>query len=226
MLESVTMRAYLHEDGNGEYARYRVPDLVPPAGIVCELVIVLESPHSDELRTGIPMSGSTGQAALQFLAPSGRPPEALGPFIASLHANGDFRVSIINSSPVPLQEKAFNGHQLRPDLSPSEWNLLKAIQASQKDDVADLSTTAEQEANQMLWPGLQSRFEHLTMTEDTKIFLAGIVVQRTWALLAKPPSQTTLAIPHPSNGWWTRTKRKEWIANLSELRKQFAITTP
>lgn len=220
------MQAYLHEDGNGSYARHRVPDLVPPDDVACELVFVLESPHIDELRTGIPLSGSTGKSALKFLNPNGQPPEALGPFVASLHARGDFRIAIINASPVPLQEKAFNGHRSPPNLGPSDWNLLKTIQASQKDDVSNLSTTAEQETNQMLQPGLQARLTRLTIAKNANIFLAGIFVQRTWALLTAPPLQTTLAIPHPSNGWWTRTRRKKWISNLSELRKQFSLTTP
>lgn len=219
------MHAYLHEDGNGDYAQYRVPDLVPPVGVACELVIVLESPHIDELRTGVPLSGSAGQSALKFLMPDGRPPEALGPFVASMHANGDFRVSILNSSPVPLQRKAFSRHRLPPDLTGSEWNVLEAIQTSRAEDPIDMASLEEQEANRMLQPGLQSRITRLTMTQSTKIFLAGIFVQRTWALLAEPPSQTTLAIPHPSNDWWTRTRRDEWITNLSVLAKQFVATT-
>lgn len=219
------MCEYLREDGNGHYARYRVPDLIPPDGVACELVIVLESPHIDELRTGIPVSGKAGQASLRFLAPAGRPSsELLGPFVASLHASEDFRVSIINSSPVPLQRNAFSQHPLPPELSDTDWDVLEAIQKSQAQDVANLSP-AEREANQILSRGLQSRFTRLSMTEEALIFLAGIFVQRTWALLSDPPSKTTLEIPHPSHSWWTRTKREECVTNLEVLKRRFEAAT-
>src|SRR6476646_2804493 len=47
---------YLSEDGSGMYARWHVPDLVPSNRAV-ELVFVFESPHVDELRTGLPVVG-------------------------------------------------------------------------------------------------------------------------------------------------------------------------
>jgi uracil-DNA glycosylase len=57
---------YLSEDGNGTYARWHVPDLVPTDSGV-ELVFVFESPHVDELSTGLPVVGAAGKSALRFL---------------------------------------------------------------------------------------------------------------------------------------------------------------
>jgi hypothetical protein len=57
---------YLSVDGNGTYARWHVPDLVPTDSGV-ELVFVFESPHVDELSTGLPVVGAAGKSALRFL---------------------------------------------------------------------------------------------------------------------------------------------------------------
>ncbi|WP_157002149.1 hypothetical protein [Agromyces laixinhei] len=218
----MTLPQYLQEDGSGSYSSYRVPDLTPPAGVATELLLVLESPHIDELRNGIPVSGGTGQAALKFLLPAGFPPEALGPFVATRHANNDFRIAILNVSPVPLQRKAFAGHRSPPKLAPDDWAVMAEIQKSQAKEVADLGSVGAQTANMLLAPGLQSRIGRMTLSPRALIFTAGTFVQRTWTLLLSPPSRSTLPIPHPSMGWWTRTERAEHILNLAELRTQFA----
>jgi hypothetical protein len=215
------LQRYLQEDGSGSYRRYRVPDLVPQAGAATELLIVLESPHIDELRTGVPASGGTGRAALKFLSPTGTRIEALGHLVASRQAEGDFRIAILNVSPVPLQNSAFAKHEAPHDLTIDDWRVIAEIQRSQASDIADLKSTRAQSVSQFFIQRLQSRISSLDLS-SAMIVIAGTFVQRTWPLILTPRAQSTLRIPHPSNGWWTRTERPEYIRNLAELKIRFA----
>jgi len=117
----VTLRQYLQESGTGSFKKYRVPDLLPERGYEVEVLLVVESPHIDELRTGLPLSGDAGRRALTFLLPSGRLPEALGPYLAGLHTTNNPRMGILNVCPVPLQSGAFARHRMPPDLPQSDW---------------------------------------------------------------------------------------------------------
>lgn len=72
----MSVKQYLEEGGGGAFAKFVVPDLVSLKSEVA-LLLILESPHIDELRTGTPLSGESGQAALRVLEAVGDPPEAL-----------------------------------------------------------------------------------------------------------------------------------------------------
>lgn len=220
--ELVTLQRYLREDGKGRFSQFYVPDLLGGSGDSIEILLVLESPHIDELRTGLPVAGDAGQRALAFLAPTGKPPEALGPYLAALHAAGDFRVGIMNVSPVPLQAGAFVRHRLPPNLSRSEWDLLEVVRSHRGSTIDALPTSEAKDANVVLLQGLQSRLAAVNLSLNATVFTAGSFVHRTWDSLPSPPKRAVLPIPHPSNGWWTRTKRRTYIDNLAELKAQFS----
>jgi hypothetical protein len=55
------LQQYIEEDGTGGFVSYCVRDLVPSNHEVLDLLLLLESPHIDELRTGIPLSGEAGK---------------------------------------------------------------------------------------------------------------------------------------------------------------------
>lgn len=230
------LRNYLQEDGTGPYSRYRVPDLVPPRGVKAELLMLLESPHLDELRNGIPLSGSAGRAASRFLFPACRTSTALGEFIKGRHARNDFRVAIVNVSPVPLQEKAFERSVSSPNLSGNDWAILSAIQQSNKRAVTDLPGSIEQDTNRLLLPGLRSRLAEIELTNSATLFLAGTFAERTWKDLGASSHSAHRSIPHPSwNGWEKATKstyktpaaerrRQVHARNLQELRVIFSAS--
>ncbi|WP_157421481.1 hypothetical protein [Agromyces sp. Leaf222] len=221
----MTLQQYLQEDGTGTFRNFRVPDLVPGSGDDIELLLVLESPHVDELRTGRPLAGDAGQRALAFLSPTGKPQAALGPYLALLHANSDFRIGIINVSPVPLQSAAFARHRLPPVLVQSDWELLEMVRSHRASTIANLPTRTARNANTILLPGLQARLDGVNLSSNATVFIAGNFVHRTWESLASPPKRVMLPIPHPSNGWWTRTKVQKNLDHLAELKSQFARLT-
>lgn len=187
---------------------------------------MLESPHVDELRTGLPLSGDAGQRALAFLLPSGRPPEALGPYLAGLHATNNPRIGIVNACPVPLQSGAFARHRMPPDLPQSDWELLEEVRSHRASAIAGLPSSTAMDANTMLLPGLESRLAAIALSPDAMVFIAGNFVHRTWESLASPSKLVVVPIPHPSNGWWTRTRRQQYIDNLGTLKSRFTSLTP
>lgn len=216
---------YLQEDGKGPYWRFRVPDLIPASGQPVDLLLVVESPHRDELRTGLPLAGDAGQRALAYLSPVGSPPEALGPWVATKHAAHDFRVGIMNVSPVPLQGKAFSGHRSPPRITAADWELLELVRSHRASTIASLPSTGAIDANQVLVAEVQSRLASVNLSPASTIALAGNFVHRTWDSVAAPFSASTLQIPHPSNGWWTRTTDPTHRANLATFAQEFARLT-
>lgn len=218
----MTLQLYVQEDGTGPFKNFRVPDLIPPNGAQVNLLLVLESPHRDELRTGLPLSGDAGQRALAFLSPTGDPPEALGPYVAARHAIGDVRIGIMNVSPVPLQVGAFVRHRKPPALSQADWDLLEVVRSHRASTIVGLPSAAGVNLNKMLLPGLSTRLADVTLSSKAQIFIAGNFVHRTWDSLGYAPKVAVLPIPHPSKGWWTTTKRQKYIDNLGALRTRFS----
>lgn len=220
----MTLLRYLQEDGAGSYANYCVSDLVPSIDAELDLLFVLESPHIDELRTGIPLSGDAGQAALRVLMPLGAPPEALGPFIANCHAAGDFRVGVMNISRVPLQLAAYRRHPSRHVVAGLEWDLLEQVRTDAKDHVDDITDKQVQSASRLLLPNFQFRLSRIRFSSRAAVVPAGKFAQRHWNSLATRPQVTALPVPHPSNGWWTRATAKQDLDNLAELKRLFELS--
>jgi|APMI01.1.fsa_nt_gi uracil-DNA glycosylase len=221
----MNLKRYLEEDGHGKYSSYAIADLVPPPGIEIHLLIVLESPHIDELRTGVPAAGRTGQLALSFLLPTGALPESLGPYVASLHSGEDFRIGVMNVSSVPLQAKAYSGHRSPPTIDPADWGVIEKARSSRAQSLTNVLPAEVRDANQLLLLGLRRRLDNLTLAPTATVFTAGRFVQRSWASLAARPQRSTMPIPHPANAWWTRATNLQDRANLATLKNQFSVHT-
>lgn len=219
----MTLRGYLQEDGAGAYASHRVPDLLPPLGGAVDLLILLESPHTEELDAGVPIAGGSGRAAIAFLRSTFATPDALGPFVKTMHVGGDFRVGVINVCELPLQRAAF-GVGPAP-LSSADWELLRRVRvdpASLVDSIKDFDVRS---TSQLLLAGLQARVDAITFSPGASAAMAGKFAQRFWRSLPRIPQVTPLPVPHPSNGWWTRLSNSQNHDNLAELRRLFKLHT-
>ncbi len=195
---------------------------------------MLESPHIDELQTGKPLSGSAGCSALKFLAPAASSREPLGPYIAQRHGIGDFRVAIVNASPVPLQVQAYLKSDPSPILPASDWATMLAIQGSQASSISGLRVIEQQAANRLLIPGLQRRVNMFEFSSTATVFTSGAFAQRSWKEVKLLQPTVALQIPHPSRNLWQRTmtspcntknaelRRLEHKKNLLELQSSFA----
>lgn len=213
----VSVKEYLEEVGSGAFANYLVRDLIPPKDEV-DVLLLLESPHIDELRTGIPLSGEAGQAALSFLMPDGAPPEALGPSIIGRHELGNARVGIMNVSQVPLQLAAFSRHRSRQAVAHLDWTLLGRVRGSTAATIDDIVDIKVQMTSRLLLPSLESRMTRVRFSTGATVVPAGKFAQQFWNSVARRPPTAELPIPHPSNDWWTRATAKSDIDNLAALR--------
>ena len=117
---------YLAEGVYGPFSEFWVPDLVPDGRQSVELVLVFESPHTTELATKVPVTGSTGKRALRFLHPATSYPDSLGALIKEKHQSGDFRIAVLNASRVPLQREAYVS-TVSPGLAENQWRNLATI---------------------------------------------------------------------------------------------------
>lgn len=222
----MTLTEYLQEDGRGGFANYLVRDLVPREGVPTEWLLLVESPHTDELRTGTPLAGGAGQAARNVLTPTGAPPEALGPFVAGRHRLGDYGVAILNVSRVPLQLAAFSHHRSRQEVAHLDWHLLKRVRTNDKDHIDDIADQQVVETSRLLLPSLQLRVSQLDFATRAVVVPAGKFALRHWNSLANQPKVATLPIPHPSNGWWTRATSRQDLDNLAEITRLFEMQSP
>lgn len=190
------------------------------------LLILLESPHVGEMRTGTPLSGGAGQAALAVLAPQGSPPEDLGHFITKRHAANDTRIGVMNVSRVPLQLGAFRGHRFRAQVVGLDWALLERVRKAREDRRDQIGDQHAQAAGRLLLPSLQDRLSQIRFATNATIVPAGRFAQRYWNSVTSYPPANAWPVPHPSNGWWTRpSARKQDDINLAELKRLFRLHT-
>lgn len=220
----VTLRRYLQENGTGAFRTFRVPDLCPQKSQVIELLIILESPHADEIAQGFPVSGQAGKDALRFLKAPVSTTHALGPFVASIHATGDGRVAIMNVSEVPLQKAAFAHQASPPGVALADWDLLARVRnrkAKSVDAIRDIST---RDVHALLLPAFQARLDALHFSASATVVPAGGFAQRFWNSISVAPNVSMLQVPHPSRRLWDRASGQNF-RNLQRLRTSFAEYT-
>lgn len=209
----MTLREYLSEDGTGPYAHYYVRDLLGEDARKLELLLILESPHTQEILTKIPLSGSSGVNATKFLFGGEPPSQALGLLVASRHQGRDFRVGIMNVSPVPLQELAKDG-ATGVSLTESERVELSNFRQSK----APFGTIDELRPTDRIRERFDERLHRASLRPSTQVFVAGKAAQRVWAGRRSERQLTAHFVPHPARGWWSRAQVSTDVANLAWLR--------
>lgn len=211
---------YVTENGNGSLKDAYVRDLLPPAGVPVKLLLILESPHLEEVAAGTPLVGGAGQGALEYLlgnATGG----SLGEFVDAMHAAGDYRVAVMNVSNVPLQQQAFDDGA--GPLTPDEWKVISVVRDSPAWEVDGTMTPEANRIGTIIRDGLQGRVSRLEFESDAAVVLCGAFVQRFARRLTGLPG-TPIKVFHPSrNLWLNNPDLDEHLA----LRKLFlASTTP
>lgn len=209
---------YLAEDGSGPSGAFRVADLVSRTGGVVSLLILLESPHVDELIERRPVVGSAGKSGLEFLL-SAKTGESLGNFVKAKHDVGDWRIAIMNVSIVPLQKKAFVG-RTPPSVSPAEWEVLRRVRTSKARSVDGTTSAPANRVSEILLTDLQARIDGLTFGAGAAVVAAGPCAQRFARGLQRLPA-APLNVHHPSYGNWMRHPKK---AEHIQLRTLFGAS--
>lgn len=209
---------YLGEDGSGTYGEWHVPDLVS-SNRPKELVFVFESPHVQELSTGLPVGGAAGKSALRFLAPHQPSDLSLGRFVQQSHAAGDDRIAILNVSNVPMQAVAFVNMEA-PKLEQSEWALIERVRRSRARSMSSMRGAGAQAISEVLVDGLRKRLSGVMLDSEGRVVAAGIFAQRVLAAAFPDLTPDPLHVPHPSFNQWNRTANQNLPA-LIDLRRRF-----
>ena len=209
---------YLNEDGSGKYAQWHVPDLVPSDRAV-ELVFVFESPHVDELRTGLPVAGTAGKSALRFLLPGQPKDRSLGRFVEQSHAAGDDRIAILNVSNVPMQEAAFVDDEA-PDLGEDEWTLIEKVRRSRARSISSMRGAETRAISEVLVDGHRSRLSSVATRSEARVVAAGTFAQRMVAGASPDLTPSPLHVPHPSFNQWNRMANQN-LTDLIAVRDRF-----
>ena len=216
---------YLSENGVGVHRGAFVPDLLPPAGVQTSVVMVLESPHANELASRLPVSGKAGRDALSFLIDEGAAASALGPFVREFNFNTDGDgIAIVNVSRVPLERTAFDYPATTPELPREAWEMLDRLRKSAPQDVRAIRDAMRREVAQLLLGSFEKRMTSLCLSCAATVVLAGKFAQLYWSSLGVKPAARSLNVPHPSYGQWSPTAASA-DASLTELRRVFLALT-
>lgn len=200
------------------YGRWYVPDLVPSDRAV-ELVFVFESPHVDELRTGLPVVGAAGKSALRFLLPGQPKDRSLGRFVQQSHAAGDDRIAILNVSNVPMQEAAFVDAEA-PDLGEGEWTLIEKVRRSRARSLSSMRGGGTRAISEVLVDGLRHRLSGVATGSEGRVVAAGTFAQRMVAAAFPDLTPSPLRVPHPSFNQWNRAANQK-LTDLISARDRF-----
>jgi hypothetical protein len=214
----VNIDEYVTEDGYGSFKDAYVRDLLPPTGVPVRLLVILESPHLEEVEAGTPIVGGAGRSALEYLLGNATG-DSLGEFIDAMHTAGDYRVAVMNVSNVPLQPQAFDD-DARP-LTPDEWTVIDVVRMSTAWEVDSTMTPEANRVGIIIRDRLHARVSRLTFESDAAVVLCGDFVQRFARRLTGVPGRP-LKVLHPSrNLWLANPDRDEHRA----LRKLFLAST-
>jgi hypothetical protein len=187
-----------------------------------QLVFVFESPHVDELKTGLPVAGAAGKSALRFLLPGQPKKLSLGRFVKQSHAVGDDRIAILNVSNVPMQEAAFVDSEA-PDLEEGEWTLIKKVRQSTARSLSSMRGAETRAISELLVDGLRHRLSGVVTGSEGRVVAAGAFSQRMVAAAFPDLRPRPLRVPHPSFNQWHRManqKSPDLIATRDRLRGQ------
>lgn len=204
---------YVAEDGTGPLKASYVRDLLPPADKAVKLLLILESPHSEEIKAGMPVVGGAGQSALEYLLgdTSGA---SLGEFVDSMHAAGDYRVAIINVSNVPLQPGAYEDGA--GPLTPDEWEVIRVVRESTAWRVDGTQTPEANRIGSILLDGLQDRLDLMNFEPGATAVACGEFVQRFSRWLTGLPAKQ-LNVYHPSRNLWRHNPERDEHKDLRQL---------
>lgn len=217
---SAALREYLAEDGTGSMKDHYVDDIVPAVGMKIGLVIIFESPHLDELASGLPVSGKAGRDALRFLTSPDPATDALGPFVRAVNHGSGAGIALVNVSGVPLERTAYSSPALGPRVTDAEWTMLDRLRASTPRSVSTIRAGLRSESAQLLLAGFQSRVVSLGSLSDATVAVAGTFAQLYWRSIRPTPTLRLLEVPHPAYDQWNRDSNRN-NKDLAALRQVF-----
>ncbi len=193
-----------------------VPDIIPEKAT---FLFILESPHTQELKFGAPVSGASGlsmthhlfadrfQLPLGQLAIAAKNNELQDPLLA--------HVALMNACQVPLQKSAYAGSPIM-DKYQKEWSLFEEIRVTNQK--LSYSNEALDSIQQVIAGSLHKKLQKLT---DRALYIipCGKFAQKfsQLASVASPNWEWIDGIPHPSYHNWSKPSYRAAVDRLIAL---------
>ena len=188
-----------------------VPDLPEGDWGGVKVVLLLESPHTDEVRAGRPLAGNSGASVTRDLGENVPAMRGVAGAVGDLVANGDRRVSwlgIMNASRLPLQADAYpaNGADHRVDIP--AWSEFERCLRYVRGD--ERPVTERNEAallmERAIVRDLQERLDGIPAGNGLLLVCCGEFAQ---SIFERTRVRDTIRIayaPHPSNSQWQQER--------------------
>ncbi len=179
---------------------YFVNDLVYDEA---QVIFVLESPHTQEVKNGYPVAGKSGKDMSKILFGLD---ESFGKLIYKQEIQN---IAIVNVCNYPLQKSAYKN----PDTQ--ELQKFEKIRQNPK-----LRKYDKDSINAVLEPMMMNFATRLKKYKDKKIVLCGNFAQQCFeSYLNVDDFKNVLYVPHPSFNNWKKEKYRDVIEELKRFVK-------
>jgi len=168
-----------------------------------EVIFVLESPHTQEVKNGYPVAGKSGNDMSKVLFGLD---EAFGKLI---YEQSIKNIAIVNVCNYPLQKSAYKNPE-RPEIQKFE-----KIRQNPK-----LRKYDKDAINAVLKPMMDNFSKRVSKFKDKKIVLCGNFAQAAFdSVLDETQFKEILRVPHPSFNNWKKEKYADVIKELKRFVK-------
>jgi len=168
-----------------------------------EVVFVLESPHTQEVKNGYPVAGKSGNDMSKVLFGLD---EAFGKLIYEKRITN---IAIVNVFNYPLQKSAYKNPQ---SLELQQFEKIRQNPKLRKYDKDGI--------NEVIKPMMEDFSRRLLAHKDKKIVLCGNFAQTVFdSAVDETQFKEILRVPHPSFNNWKKEKYKDVIQELKRFIK-------
>jgi hypothetical protein len=192
-------------------ASYSVPDIVQDP----KMIFILESPHKEELKAGVPLAGLSGRSMAKelFLQEDILP---MGKHLKQLAKDKrQIFYGIVNVCPFPLQESAYPDRGFVQRFK-GELQIAEAIRKSSASQFRDEDKNL---FNKLLIQDFRDRLIK-TIEDDSIIVPCGKFAERYVNQLAmKDKLNIIKGVPHPSYNSWSRERYKVVIQTVRDQER-------
>ncbi|RZT22808.1 uracil-DNA glycosylase family protein [Fictibacillus sp. BK138] len=192
-------------------ASYSVPDIVQDP----KMIFILESPHKEELKAGVPLAGLSGRSMAKelFLQEDILP---MGKHLKQLAKDKrQIFYGIVNVCPFPLQESAYPDRGFVQRFK-GELQIAEAIRKSSASQFRDEDKKL---FNKLLIQDFRDRLIK-TIEDDSIIVPCGKFAERYVNQLAmKDKLNIIKGVPHPSYNSWSRERYKDVIQTVRDQER-------
>ncbi|MCM3719597.1 uracil-DNA glycosylase family protein [Fictibacillus phosphorivorans] len=193
-------------------ASYSVPDIA----LHPTIIFILESPHKEELKSGVPLAGLSGRSMAKelFLKEDTLP---MGKYLKKLADNKtQMFYGIVNVCPFPLQESAYPDKEFVQRYK----NELQITEAIRKSTAKHFRDENKELFHKLVLKDFEERLLS-TVEDDSIIVPCGKFAERyVNQLTIKDKLNIIKGVPHPSYNSWSKERYRDVIQTVRDQEKK------